>query len=306
MYHYIRDLNDPGNYHFKALDIKDFKEQLIVLKEKYSFTTMEAVIDYFNHGTELKDGSILLTFDDGYRDHLENVFPILQELKIQGSFFPLYSAIVEKKLLSVNKIHLLLATHLDPKPLIDFLMQILTERREEYGLESVEAYYTRLAKPFRFDSAELIFFKRLLQKELPSSARIEILDEVFRHFFMECEQEISEKLYMNLDELKVMKEAGMHIGGHGDVHDWLSSLTSDQKKHEIQSSMELLRKVGVESNYWSFCYPYGDYNDEMIRLLDASDFQVAFTTEVEKASLRKDRRYVLPRFDTNNVRKELL
>jgi len=80
---------------------------------------MEDLISSIKHGHSLPKNALLLTFDDGYMDHFEYVFPILAKLGVQGSFFPPAKAILEHSVLDVNKIHFILATVGDKASLIE-------------------------------------------------------------------------------------------------------------------------------------------------------------------------------------------
>ena len=101
----------------------------------------------------LPTGACLLTFDDGYIDHFETVFPILAENKIQGCFFQPAKAILAHEVLDVNKIHFILASaHKDIDKLIIDIYSCLDKYRFRYQLESNSHYYSTLAikKPIRF------------------------------------------------------------------------------------------------------------------------------------------------------------
>lgn len=102
MYHYVRDLNKSKYPKIKGLDINLFKEQLKYILKYYHVIKMEDLIFSIKNNKNLPDKSLLLTFDDGYIDHFVNVFPILNELGIQGSFFPPAKAITEHKVLDVK------------------------------------------------------------------------------------------------------------------------------------------------------------------------------------------------------------
>jgi peptidoglycan/xylan/chitin deacetylase (PgdA/CDA1 family) len=110
MYHYVRDLKHSRYPDIKGIDISLFREQIIYLKKHYKFITMEMLIDAIDNNTSLPEKSVLLTFDDAYIEHFNLVFPLLDELKIQGSFFPPVKAITEHTVLDVNKIHFILAS----------------------------------------------------------------------------------------------------------------------------------------------------------------------------------------------------
>ena len=110
-YHYVRDLKFSRYPQIKGLDTVFFKEQIIFFKKNYNIITMEQLIDSIDKNKALPDKSLLLTFDDAYIDHFTQVFPILVENKIQGSFFPPAKAIRDHTLLEVNKIHHILASN---------------------------------------------------------------------------------------------------------------------------------------------------------------------------------------------------
>jgi len=112
-----------------------------------------------NNKKELNDNSLLLTFDDGYKDHFEYVFPILDELGIQGSFFPPAKAIMEHKMLDVNKIYFVLASVKEKQQIILDIFSELSNFRKEYPLKSNEYYFGKLAV-----EVDLILRKLFLSK----------------------------------------------------------------------------------------------------------------------------------------------
>ena len=86
MYHYVRDLKNSRYPDIKGLDINLFKEQIGYIRKHYHIITMEEVIHSIDKQVKIPGKSVLLTFDDAYSDHYNNVFPILDKYKLQGSF----------------------------------------------------------------------------------------------------------------------------------------------------------------------------------------------------------------------------
>lgn len=230
MYHYVRDLANSKYPKINGLSTNLFIEQICYLEKHYNFITMEMLIDsIYNHST-LPLNSVLLTFDDAYIDHYNTVFPILLEKNIQGSFYVPVRAIEKNKVLDVNKIHFILASIKKMDDLIKRTFYELDILRKEHYLETNEFYFNKLGVASRMDTKEVIFFKRLLQKELPESIRSYITDELFMEFVGIDESDFSKELYMNREQLQQLLQKGMHIGNHGYNHTWLNSLTEIEQR----------------------------------------------------------------------------
>lgn len=304
MYHYVRDLKNSRYPEIKGLDVTLFKEQLAYFKKHYSIIKMEDVIEAAHNGEEIPENALLLTFDDGYKDHFDYVFPILDDNKIQGSFFPPAKAILENKVLDVNKIHYILATEEDKNKIIKDIFDQIDSYRHDYNLASNEELFNKLAIANRFDPKEVIFIKRILQTELMEELRNNISDHLFMKYVGMNEQSISRELYMSLDQIKCLVRHGMHVGSHGYEHYWLNHLTEEKLEEQIQLSIEFLNRVGADTTNWTMCYPYGGYNEATTQILEKKKCKLALTTVVDIADLKKYSKYSLPRLDTNDFPKD--
>jgi peptidoglycan/xylan/chitin deacetylase (PgdA/CDA1 family) len=304
MYHYVRDLQHSRYPEIKGLDIAAFKEQIEYLERHYTFITMEMLIESIESKKPLPEKSVLLTFDDAYIDHFIHVFPLLNLKKIQGSFFPPVRAITENKILDVNKIHFILSSSPDKKNIVKEIFRLMDAYRKEFNLEDNEYYYKKLAIANRFDPAEVIFIKRLLQTELNESLRNKITDVLFTKFVGIQEESFSRELYMNPDQLKCMKANGMHIGSHGFDHYWLGSLSKEKQTSEIEKSLDFLKEINGSIDSWTMCYPYGNYNNDTLEILADTKCKLAVTTEVTIADTSVHNRYTIPRLDTNDFPKD--
>ena len=76
MYHKVNDIPDNPT----TVPIARFDEQLTRLAELgYRVVDLDAVLDHYTRGIELPEKAVLITFDDGYRDTLDNALPVLQD-----------------------------------------------------------------------------------------------------------------------------------------------------------------------------------------------------------------------------------
>ncbi len=303
MYHYVRDLKHSRYPEIKGLDLALFREQLEYLEKHYNFITMEMLIDAIDNNSSLPHKAVLLTFDDAYNDHYQYVYPILNKKKIQGSFFLPVKAVTEHTVLDVNKIHFILASEENKAKIIDEIYNELKKHRKDYNLESDSFYYEKLAHPNRFDSAEVIFIKRLLQVELEENLRKILTNNLFEKTVGINEESFSRELYMDVEQIKCMQRNGMHIGSHGYDHYWLGSLTRENQIIEIEKSLVFLKEIGCNIKQWTMCYPYGNYNDVTIGLLNEYNCKLALTTKVDIADIHNNNKFSLPRLDTNDIPK---
>jgi peptidoglycan/xylan/chitin deacetylase (PgdA/CDA1 family) len=295
MYHYVRPLRRSRFPAIKGLDVAMFDEQLEYLLRHYSIVGMDAVLEALDAGSALPRNAALLTFDDGYLDHYTHVFPRLAARRIAGAFFPVAAAVLERKVLDVNKIHLVLASTSD----IDAVVACI----EEACGEGVAAYRAKYWKPGRYDDAAVAYVKRMLQVGLPEPLRAALAGQLFARYVSDDESAFAEELYLSIEQLRHMIQAGMHVGSHGDTHRWLGSLAAPEQRVEIEGSLRLLRTAGAPSDRYTICYPFGDYDARTLEIAASCGFRAGFTTRVDVAKLDSASRFVLPRFDTNDLPK---
>ena len=303
MYHYVRDLKHSRYPEIKGLDIFHFKEQIYYLKKYYNFITMEMLIDSIDNNSLLPPKSVLLTFDDAYSDHFNYVFPFLDKQNIQGSFFAPVKAVTEHVVLDVNKIQFILANAADKSKIIKEIKNELNKFRDDYNLKSDLFYFQKYAESSRYDSADVMFIKNLLQVGLEESLRKIIVNNLFEKIVGINEESFSRELYMNIEQIECMNRNGMHIGAHGYDHYWLGSLSRENQKSEIEKSIEFLNQIQSDINNWTMCFPYGNYNELTIELLKEYNCKLALTTEVNIVDLKTNNKYKFPRLDTNDLPK---
>lgn len=302
MYHYARDFRNSRFPKLKGLNIDQFKKQVDFLLENFNIVTMEEVLHSISstQNNELAENAALLTFDDGYVDHYTNVFPILKNRGIQGSFFVSAKPLVENKVLDVNKIHYLLAT-VDSNVLLDNIFFILNRYRYQgVSIESNEVLYEQYSGVSRFDTKEVIFIKKLLQFGLEPELRNLVIQELFHKYIDMSEEALSKEWYLNWEQICCMKDAGMFFGLHGYEHFWLGEESEEMMQKDIERALDYFDGI-IEKNCWVMNYPYGSYNDKVIKFIKSRNCKLGLTTNVRIADIKKDDIFELPRLDTNDL-----
>ena len=76
MYHKVNDL--PGNP--LTMPVSIFDEQMDQLRDlDYTVVGLDAVLDHYVEGKSLPERAVLITFDDGYYDNLDNAAGVLRK-----------------------------------------------------------------------------------------------------------------------------------------------------------------------------------------------------------------------------------
>ena len=230
MYHYVRDLAHSRYPDIKGLDLERFKGQIQYIKRHYHVISGPDLMNCIIEGAPLPARPLLLTFDDAYSDHFTDVFPILDRENLPGCFFPPARCILEHTVLDVNKIHFVLAAVSDKRTLVEHISRRVDEERSHYDLPPAATYWERLGKPDRFDTAEVLFCKRMLQRDLPTDLRNAIANELFHRFVTGDEASFSHELYMQPEQIEMLQKHGMYVGSHGYDHFWLNTLSPAQQE----------------------------------------------------------------------------
>jgi peptidoglycan/xylan/chitin deacetylase (PgdA/CDA1 family) len=292
MYHYVRDPGDAAEAGsaIPGMPTRDFESQLDELSTRHTFVTWPEVRAALQEGKPLPNSACLLTFDDGVRDHYENVLKILHARNLSGLFFVL-DRFEDDGLVLAHKIHFLLAK-LGLPHLRDAIWDKLNPAQREQFIQAEKRYQLKYP-PVSIDN-RINLLKAVLQRDL--SAEVDnLLSELFK-MYIGSEKETAQSYYLNSEQIQEMSAAGMHFGGHSRSHPWFDWIDAEQRELEIRASAGWLGQI--EPGPWAFAYPYGGLSDDSPNLLKKYGFLVAFTT---KAQHRHMNPYFIGRFDGEEI-----
>lgn len=248
------------------ISVAKFTRLLRLLRRAgYRTLTFGQMVAALGRGEVLNDG-VVLTFDDGYRDNLDVLLPILRE---HGSTATIFVQTGPSKG-HLNWLHHYfwslhrLGTH--------GLAAKIAERLER---QSLRADLARL--PPDEDAAEYAM-KRLLKYEVTPGDRDRLLEDIFVELGGD-EAELARSVYVGPSECQELDHAGVEIGAHTVNHLVLSTLDRTRQRKEIEGSLRDLESW-LGHDVTSFAYPYGrawDYNAETLAILDELGFSGAAT-----------------------------
>lgn len=294
MYHYVRPIEKTQ---LRYLSTEDFEKQLDWLENSIApFLTAEQW-EMSKKGKDL-DG-VLLTFDDGLKDHIKYVLPILEKRGLFAIFFVSSSPLSTNSMLAVHLTHKLLSIG-ESQEILEFFYERLPS---DIWLKLNVNHAAKAYEKHR-DLEDNVKIKKVVNYLFADYDLAGLLEAASKTFLSGSMQEISKSWYLSKDDLKVISKAGMKIGSHACTHRLLSLLDEKEIHYELSHSRDALEEI-LDIKVDEFCYPYGgshSYSPFVKRKLLELGYQVAhdvYPKQISKADF--EARFALPRFNCNEL-----
>ena len=98
-----------------------------------------------------------------------------------------------------------------------------------------------------------------------------------------------------------MSKFNMKFGSHGSDHCWWNSLNKLSQEKELLDSKNYFKKINVDIENFSVCYPYGSFNLNTLKIMKKHNISFALTTRVGSVNKKNiSEKFILPRYDTND------
>ncbi len=263
------------------------RHQFLFLKEHYNVITPREFLLWCEAGHELPPRSVLLTCDDGLRNSLVDMLPILQEFEFECLFFVTGASLSPTAtMLWYEELYLMFvaAPEIFTLELLDIGLQTEACRQEKRSL-----WWELVRKLSQFDMNRRRTFLERIRMQLGLAERwdAEYHEDpaLSRRFLM-----------LNMPELHRLASAGMCIGAHTLSHPMLSQSSPDVAWSEISESKRNLEQT-LGQEVWALAYPFGDLSSITLRELQmakGAGFKGAFLN-VDGDFGTKTPKFALPR-----------
>ena len=262
LYHGVSSTSEKGNYFGGAAFIPrdTFERQICYLKANFHILSLRDVITKLESGTELPCGSVVITFDDGYRDNFTCAYPILKRLDIPFTVFITTNFINNQKV-----------------PWWLRLEDFLDSYRGKLVVSGDSAERT-------YDLSGLIERYRLYRHARSAilSMTLEEREDFLEHLETKAgvTRNLENRRFMSWEEVRLLAaDPLVEIGSHTISHPVVANLCNGELHDEIAGSKQFIEnKLGLP--IVSFSYPYGQrthYSQDTIAELRESGYSCAVT-----------------------------
>lgn len=250
----------------ESISKDDFLKQIMYLRKYFNIISMDDFHDKFNTNN-LSKKDIVLTFDDGYKNNLKILAPIMREMNIPYTVFITTNNIENGNLFptSIARI-ILLGSNLEKIyiPLIkkEYLLNTQENKKNTYKEIS------NLLKTLPHSDVNIIC------KDLINNLTS---DEV-----MILKKKYSSIIPLTWEEVKELDEMGATIGSHCIDHICChSNQNKEEVKYQIEESKRIIEdKLQKECKY--FAYPNGNYTDFSNDCVSNANYKLGFSTKINK------------------------
>jgi len=278
MYHQVLEENDvekdyvqPGLYVSRQV----FEKQMAFLSEKYNLLSLERVTEILEKNQSPPLKSIVITFDDGWRDNYLYAYPILKKYNVPATIFLATDYVGTDKMFWFLEASILMTNNrLTKKQLGELIAKyagetdsskILSDRglKNSDDIPSVRDWFIESLK--RLDAANV----QAILKEL--SARNEMTADSIK----------VNRSMLTWEEVMQMNHNGIDFGSHGCSHRIMPALTDAEIQRELRESKRIIeQRLGREIKL--FAYPNGNYSNHIREMVQDCGYVCALATGGKK------------------------
>ena len=249
---------------------ESFRQQLHLLKEQYNVISPEEFSLWCDSQYSLPPRSVLLTCDDGLKNVLTDMVPLLHEVALTCLFFVTGGSLAEKSsILWYEELYLLFLAagnsftlELADADLGISVVSVQDKRSKWWDLVKKLSRFGQLRRDELLGQV-----REQLQISVASTSKYSD-DPILRRRF----------LMMNELELRELAASGMSIGAHTLSHPMLSQAADELAWSEIFESRRNLEQA-LSKVVWALAYPFGDAGSITKReqeMADRAGFKCAF------------------------------
>jgi peptidoglycan/xylan/chitin deacetylase (PgdA/CDA1 family) len=283
-YHRVIDLKEMAYFPQSGMWVsrKTFDLHMRYLKQNANVIKLEELIRKVLNKEEVEPKTCAITFDDGWRDNYVHAYPVLRKYELPATIF------LATGFIGTSKIFW-------PEEACCLMRYIMRNGELTHLLGEENDIFRKAIREFR-DLEERIDFIIEEMKKLG----IEEIREVVRKLreIWGKGSPFKSRGVLSWDEVGEMSMNDIAFASHGVSHRILTRIDEDEVMFEVKKSFEELasRQVGFLPY---FCYPNGNYNEEIKRCLAAVGYECAFGSHRGFFNPRQDV-FAIPRIGIHN------
>ena len=275
--HRVQD-DDEGD--LQGLRPSWFAEQLDYLNQHYDFLPLSGLLDCYEQQQPIPRNSVVITFDDGFRDNFTNAYPLLQQYHVPATVFLVTGCVSSGDLPWPQKLgYMFQHTKVE-------ILRHETTGGDSFGLRS--SHERKLAKQI---------IKNALG-HLPRIQREQSLNELSEALHVDVPQD----RMLTWEQVETMRKGGIEFGAHTVSHPWMAMQSPKEARWEMEESLrEFQTRLNITRP--TFVFPSGSYTPELVKMAISVGFRCVFQSRpsVRVNSIERTTPFTLSRVGLPNA-----
>ena len=248
-----------------------FKRQIVYLTANYSIVSLESLVENIEHHKTLKRSSVVITFDDGWRDNYEYAFPVLNYASTPATVFLSTGFVGTTRIFWPERLlHMFGCGDRTKLSVPDLPQELLSTKLGEIITEMCAADNDVLEN--HFDACI-----SLLKSARPEP-REELMAAIAKQVFPNSVAQFAERVVLDWDEIALMQKEHIDFGSHGVNHELLTEISYDDAERELRESAEAIA-VRLNSGMLTLAYPNGNHNEAVRKQALTLGYRCAVTVK---------------------------
>lgn len=260
----------------EGISLKKFETQLDYLEKHYEIISCSEYNRRFENNS-FTNREVVLTFDDGYKNNLTVLAPLMKKRNIPFLIFISTNHIDTGRIFPTSLIRLIVFGSSLSKISIPFL-NINQELNESSDRAELAKKLSVIFKTRPIEEVDIIYNQ--------------LMSNISNEDFIKLREKYSSIIPMTWDDVKMISTYGGEIGCHCLDHICCHSQQdiSEVKRQIVESKDIIEKRLGIPCNY--FAYPNGSFTEQSNKIVNEAGFIMGFTTKPHKIDLTIDKAMV--------------
>jgi len=239
-----------------------FDSLLTTLRKHFNSIGLKELLDHLD-GRPLPSHSVLLTFDDGYRDNLEQALPLLLRHQLRALFFIATHFVEHRRLFWWDRLSYVLKHAKRSRIELNYPHPLSLSL--DSGVGEAERTLQQLIKTTRALDVDRLLDELVAAAQAPWDAQTE-----------RC---LADELILDWEGVRKLRAAGMDIGSHTRTHRVLQTVPESEWESELEGSRRDL-EAKLDQKIEAIAYPVGrsiQARPELRSAVGRAGYRVGFT-----------------------------
>lgn len=248
------------------VSLESFKKQMQFIAQTCNPISLKNYVIAVKNRLILPKRTVIITFDDGWKDNFTYAFPILKRLHIPATIFLTTGYIGQKRIFWQEQIRYLLN-----------IIKYSEQLKLEWGNYLIKLK-NDLPELNKILTTNIIDEKRIITilKSIEQKLRDNFINDITKILnYPNLPYQMHD--FLDWNDIRMMQKYGIEFGSHTVNHLLLDKTDQNTLWNELKKSKEQI-ETEIGEKIYAIAYPNGNFNDDVIEVAQKAGYSCGVTT----------------------------